>query len=680
MNTAYMWKKNTLQLAEYAYPSLYFYLEFALQKITYGFLRLGGAVRSSADFLSSRKFWDVLYVTGRGLSVFLTLLLFLLLFKLSSEEFSPITGVLASVLLSFNLIDVVNSRLAKPDSLLNFLLIFTVFYSVKFFKKGSLSHLLIASAGAGLCVSAKYFFIGAFPVFFAIILREGKFKEKIKNLTLAAGVSLFSFLLTCPYCILDYREVIKTFSGAQNFKKGYIVPVHHAYAQVFPDLLKYTGYLVFIIFILGLVLAFLKDWKINLIIFSFPAIYLLMLSITKVYGPRYLVYLFPYVSLYAGFFLFKTVKKPALSIGIALLLSLPMFLQSAKAVDWLMNRFSNREIMADFISNSLPNPKMVVSYHAYWLPTTRYSNFPRYSSHIARNLFLIYGAHEKYFCSPGSRFLKWCGSLLKALPEYWQVLSLPDPPMPYAIDFSMALLRKRKKPAKPSLLFPALVKLPGKGKLIYPSIPYVRDALMKRVYPLGSVEKYYLSQGEGEVCVLVRRISRTGKYKVIFAQEKTTLNKELYYRCKKPGENFGRIEVKSSGPYLEVFITSSPINLAQVLSRYFPREAETFLKDLRENKFYSFEANRLLYDLYRRTGRQSEASSLKRALKPKAVLLLDMALHRFRTRYRRAGFDPAYLSLSQRIYPEFERGKRKSRRFYLLPGVYFLSRDFAAHL
>ena len=680
LNTAYMWQRNTLELREYAYPSLYFYIEFAVQKVSYYTLKILGVTRSSLDFLFSGKFWDVLYTTGRSLSVLFTLLIFLLIFKLSSLEFSPLTGILASIFLSFPLIDVVNSRLAKPDSLLNFLLFLTVYLSVEFFRKGKTRFLVFASVAAGLCVSSKYFFIGALPVFFAVVLRDENLKGKIRNLFISGAIALVSFAITCPYCILDYQEVLKTFSGAQNFKKGYIVPVQRAYIQVFSDLLKYTGYVVFFLFVVGLIMAFLKDWKLNLVIFAFPAVYLLMLAVTKVYGPRYLVYLFPYISLYAGYFLSRTLRKPALAVITAFLLSIPMASQSFRAINWLENRMSNREIMTDFIQNSLPNPRLVVSYHAYWLPTTRYSNFPRFSKHIGEPLFFIYGYHEKYFCSPGSRFLKWCGPLFKALPHYWEVLSLPPPPIPYAIDFSMSLLRKRRKPGEPVMIFPALPKLAGYGRLLFPGIPYVRDAMVKKLPPLGGVEKYYFYQGRGEICLMVRRISRKGKYQVGIDGKRMFLNRRVFYRCEVPHSDFGRVWVKSRGAYLEVLMTTSPVNLAQVLMKYFPGEAEKFLNSLKRNRYYSFEARRMLYLLYRQRGMEGEARKLKEELKPQVAFLTNLVSEKFRPRYRKAGFDPGYLSLSQRIYPEFERGKPRSKRFYLFPGVYIMSREFPCHL
>ncbi len=680
LNTGYMWVKNTLQLREYAYPSLYFYLEFALEKATYGFLRFLGAVRSSTDFLYSRKFWDAMYITGRVLSVVLTLLIFLLLFRLAEKEYDPLVGLVASVFLAFPLIDVINSRLAKPDSLLNFLLFLTVYFSVKFFREEKLKFLTVASVAAGLCVSAKYFFIAGAPVFFAVVLSRGRATQKVKQLLWAGAVALLSFVLTCPYCILDYRKVLETFSGAQNFSRGYIVPVHGAYKQVFSDLLHYTGYGVFFLFLIGLVVAFVKDWKLNLIVFSFPAVYLFMLSITKVYGPRYLVYLFPYISLYAAFALVRAVRRPALSLVFSLLLAIPMASQTFKALDWLVNKMANREIMNDFIKNSLPNPKMVVSYHAYWLSTTHYSIFPRYSKNMGKPLFFIYGAHEKYFCSPGSRFIKFCGPLLSSLPKYWAVLSLPSPPIPYAIDFSMSLMRKRPAPGPRREVFPALVKLTGTGRLLFPANPYVKDTLVEKVSPLGGVEKFYLYKGQGKVCALVRGISKRVLYRIYFDGEKEVLKERLYLKCAKPKRDFGRISVQSLEGYVEVFLSTSPLNIAQVLLEASPSKAEEFLLDLRQDNYYKFEASRLLFRLYSKLGRDKEASKIKPEIIFEAKKLREMLGKNFPRRYRRAGYDLGYLKLSQRVYPIFERGRKKSKPFYLFPGVYRIKKPMNGYL
>ncbi len=680
LNTGYMWARNTLQLREYAYPSLYFYMEFALEKLAYGFLRFFGTVRSPMDYLYSRKFLDVMYTTGRFLSVVLTLLIFLLLFRLAEREYEPMVGLVASIFLAFPLIDVINSRLAKPDSLLNFLLFLTVYFSVRFFREEKLRFLTVASMAAGFSISAKYFFISGFPVFFAVVLSRGRVPEKIKRLFWAGGVAILSFVLTCPYCILDYKKVLLTFSGAQNFSRGYIVPVHGAYRQVFPDLLRYTGYGVFFLFLIGLVVAFLKDWKINTIVFSFPAVYLLMLSVTKVYGPRYLVYLFPYISLYAAYALVRAVRKPAPALVFSLLLVIPMASQSLRAINWLVNRMANREIMADFIANSLPDPKMVVSYHAYWLPTTRYSMFPRYSKNMGKPLFFIYGTHEKYFCSPGSRLLSFCGPLLSSLPKYWTVLSLPSPPMPYAIDFSMSLMRKRPKPGPRREEFPALVKLPGTGKLLFPANPYVKDALVKRISSLGGVEKFYLYQGKGKVCLLVRGISKRVIYRVYFDGERKVLRDRIYLKCARPRRDFGRISVQSLEGFVEVFLSTSPLNIAQVLVEENPSRAEKFLLLLEKEAYYKFEARRLLFELYSNLGREREALAVRSRIIFEARRLKEMLGKNFPPKYRRAGYDLGYLKLSQRIYPVFKRGRKKSKLFYLFPGVYTLKKPLEGYL
>ena len=670
-NSIFMWERNTLEQKEFAYPSLYYFASFTTQKIAYYTLYLMGVYPPVEEFLYSVHFWNNVYATGRTLSIIFTLLIFIFLFKLARDEFDETTGVIASLFLAFSYIDVINSRLAKPDSLANLMVFLSVFMSIKYFKERKSKFMYLASLFIGLSVSSKYFFISAVPLCLAIILNQDRFSKKIKNLFIAGGLSILFFIFTCPYCIIDYREVIKTFTGAQNFVGGYIVPVHNTYILVFKDLLHYTGYAPFFLFLAGAVIAFKKRWKTHTILLSFFAVYIFMLCISKVYGARYLVYLLPYISLYAAYALVQVFRKRAIVLPLAFLLVLPTAIPSIKAVSWLSQGNTNIEIMNDFIENSLPESKLIVSYHAYRLTGRKYINYPKFVSSFKKPMFFIFGFYEDYFCWKNSKYLPWCRTLNQKLANYNPVIVLKKHNIPeYVFDYPLTLYKKNFPPESPTYLYPALVKLMGNSNFMFPGNFYVKDTEFVSLIPYRSYSKKYFSNGTGEICVMVQKKS-SGTYNVIMPSGKRkNLSEKVFYKCETPNKGTGKILVKSGKAFVEVLFTTSPINLAQVLMVKAPERALTFLKSLSKNRFYSFEAKRLLIQLLIKKGKKQEALNLYKSIAQKTKILSLLFDDTFRKTYRKNGFDGAYIKLSQRIYPEFSRNSKESQKFLLFPGTY----------
>lgn len=680
-NSTYMWQRNTLEQKEFAYPSLYYFTSLTAQKISYYSLYLLGVYPPVEEFIYSVHFWNNVYINGRTLSIIFTLVIFILLFKLARSEFDEFTGIIAVLFLAFSYIDVINSRLAKPDSLANLMVFMSVYMSIKYFRERKAKFMYLASLFVGLSVSSKYFFIAAAPLVLSIFYSDNRVKTKFKNLLIAGGTSIFFFFMTCPYCILDYKEVIKTFTGAQNFVGGYIVPVHNTYLIVFKDLLYYTGYGIFILFIAGAVIALKKDWKIHTIILSFPAVYLFMLCISEVYGARYLVYLLPYVSLYAAYPLMKIVRKRALALLLALLLVIPSAIPSVRAVSWLSQGSTNMTIMNDFIKNSIPDSRLIVSYDAYRLDGRKYINYPKFVLNFKKPMFFIYGFYEDYFCWENSKYLQWCKELKKKLINYHPVLKLEKHNIPeYVFDYPLTLLKKNFPSSTPLLLYPALVKLIGNSEFMFPGNYYVRDTTFVSLKPYRGYSKNYYSTGTGKICLLVERIS-SGRYSVSMASQKwKNLSKRIFFKCITPEPGGGKIYVKPENVYLNLFLTTSPINLAQILATKEPEKAISFLKELSKDRFYSFEARRMLVKLLIKSGKLREAAQNWKAISTRANILSRINEETFRKNYKKDGFDEIYLKLSQRIYPEFSRRSEESNKFFLFPGVYRLNKTISGFL
>ncbi len=679
-NSSYMWSRGTIEQEEYAYPSLYYYASFFTQKVFFYTLYGLGVYPSVPNFLGSKMFWRNVYITGRLISVIFTIILFFLLFRLALENFNETTALIATLFLAFSYIDVINSRLAKPDSLTNLIIFLSIFFSLKFYMKGKYKFLYLASLFVGLSISAKYFFIACFPLIFAVLLRKAPLKKRVKELFIGGGISILAFVLSCPYCIIDYKIVIKTFTGAQNFAKGYTIPVRNTYILVAKDLFHYSGYGIFLLLLIGIFFALKKDWKIHLIILSFSAVYLFMLSISKVYGPRYLLYLFPYISLYASYALVKLVKRRGFALALAILFVLPGAIPSLKAASWLAQGKTNMEIMNDFIRNSIPASGMITSYHAYKLYGAHYLFFDKFAKRKKFPRFFIFGNYEKYFCEPESTFIGFCSTFKKRLKHYYIILNLKDIGIHggYAFDYPITLLKRRPchvKMRKPKIVYPALVKLQGAGKFLFPGNYYVKDFGIAFLKNYRSFERMIFSSEKDYACVLVEALTK-GSYNVkILSKNFKGRTGKIFAECERADEGIGKIDVKSEGAFLNVYVTSSPLNLAQILIEKSPKMAEKFLLKLKKNRKFYFEATRLLMELYKNTGREKMARESYLSIKNISEKFLIKLSSDFSKEYFKDGFDKKYIELSQRVYPEFKRRKRKSKPFYIFPGVYEFNKE-----
>ncbi|MCG6536585.1 MAG: glycosyltransferase family 39 protein, partial [Syntrophales bacterium LBB04] len=155
---------------------------------------------------------DKIWITGRLISVFYSLLSILLIYLIGKAIFDPEIGLWSALILAIMPINVIDSQFLYFDTSTAFWLSLTLFLSLKIFRSGDTKWYIMAAVSAAMACGGKYY--GAVAFFYPIyshLIREKNFKFKYfvnKKFLITFVVFIGALILTNPYHLLAYREAI----------------------------------------------------------------------------------------------------------------------------------------------------------------------------------------------------------------------------------------------------------------------------------------------------------------------------------------------------------------------------------------------------------------------------------------------------------------------------------------
>ena len=167
---------------------------------------VGYVVAPSREFLiQNLGYADRLYMVGRLVSVFFGVASIFLMDALVAALLGPWYGLLAAFLLAVAPVHFINSFVVRPDIMMLFWMLCTLWFALQFNKNPRSVFCILAGICAGWAGATKYNggLIVAVP-FFVILL--GHFS--IKNIVLLGIACAVSFLAACPYVLLDFKTWI----------------------------------------------------------------------------------------------------------------------------------------------------------------------------------------------------------------------------------------------------------------------------------------------------------------------------------------------------------------------------------------------------------------------------------------------------------------------------------------
>lgn len=362
-----------LDMLTYAHGSFYPVLLLAIYGVCFLAFKLAGVIATSSDFYAVYlKDPTLFFVAARAVSVFCGAGISYISYLLSRKAYGERAGLASAAFCALSLIMVQMSSVALADMLSIFLLLSSVFLMMRSMDdEGGWAAFLAGSLVAGLAAGCKYysFFAGAslMAVSYFNCRREGySFKTFIRYPVAGAFLMASGALIAMPFFILKFGAFYQdTFVDAVG---EYIVrnPNRHTWLFYFTHHLRNAlGVPLEILAIAGLVHAFIRRSRYDIVLAVFPVAYylLLMHSVSFAY---HMLPAIPFLLILAGRsadslsrFITKRYSAAALTLIVAAVL-LPTAMDSIKYVRILAGPDTRTEALG-WIEMNVPSGESFIS-------------------------------------------------------------------------------------------------------------------------------------------------------------------------------------------------------------------------------------------------------------------------------------------------------------------------------
>lgn len=290
------------------YPSMYIYIQSVIIYLYYQLL--GNSYSSIVDIPQSG-----IALVGRSITALFGTVTVYLVYKIGKEIFNRNTGLLSACVFTSIFIHVQYSHYIKNDVPATFFGMVSFLFSFYILKNGKPKFYVLAGLFAGMAVSTHYpaiFFV--VPIIIAHVffnIEEGKIrKSKLLSKKIFFGLIavFFGFFIGTPYSVLDFSEFI--FGNPMNYNYSALVSTMSD-ANGLPSWLWYIKYLwssglyypIFMTSLGGFVLALYKPNKNNILLLSFPFVYILLFFNQSYRTDRLTIPLTPFFAIFSAVFI-----------------------------------------------------------------------------------------------------------------------------------------------------------------------------------------------------------------------------------------------------------------------------------------------------------------------------------------------------------------------------------------
>ena len=279
-------------------------------------------------------------LVGRLISVLADIATIILVYKITKALFENTAAFAAAFLYAFSTFSIQASHYYAVDILLTFFIMLTLLRLIKFYEKPTLINASLVGISFGISLSTK---ISAIPLivavftaisldFFLIFIKTPhKVKSWFPHLPAFArslfkdGVTIvffaiLTFIITQPYALIDSDEFIsQNLIQSQMSSNAYIFPYTLQYVGIVPYYYELKnlflwglGPAIAIICFTGIIYFLLRFKQLSkqarsesLIIISFTLIYFLIIGKFAVGWMRYMLPLYPVLTMFGGIFLIR---------------------------------------------------------------------------------------------------------------------------------------------------------------------------------------------------------------------------------------------------------------------------------------------------------------------------------------------------------------------------------------
>ncbi|MEO8480730.1 MAG: glycosyltransferase family 39 protein [Acidobacteriota bacterium] len=379
MNRAIGLGQNGFNPHNFLYPSLYFYALFAWEGAWFVIGRATGVFASLAAF--ERAFFtdpSSIYIAGRVLTALCGVLTIWATWRMGRRLGGRAAGVIAAALLAVSPLAVRDAHYVKHDVPVTWLIVLAhVLMAAEVQQPLARRRWIWPAFVAGLAMSMHYYAIFlALPLTLLILFPPtpwSGFRERLKDLMVAAAAAALAFVLTSPFLALEPGTAIRDVLANRQI----VVDRATASAGLFASLGYYLswlardgiGWMSASLAIVGLWLAVKRGRTFAVLTLAFPVPFLLFIANT-VPASRYLNPVVPFVCVLAAIAAADLMERSNSGRAVAALIvigGLAQGLTDSVATDLFFRQADTRTMALGWIAQHVP-PNSSILVQPYSVP------------------------------------------------------------------------------------------------------------------------------------------------------------------------------------------------------------------------------------------------------------------------------------------------------------------------
>lgn len=349
-----------------------------LYGLGYLYLKATGTLSTIKDFIF--MYWDdptAFYLTGRLCVALTGALTVALLYRMCARIHGRVVALLSAGFLTFSFIHVEHSHFSLPDVPMTLLLVILVSLCHTIQKGAGYATYIIAGTLTGFSAALKFnSLVIILPILLAHFLREPPQRcEDWRKLLCFIPACLLSFYIGCPYLVTDPKALLESIRqvvlGQKDIGNARALYEGSAFLYLFRHILPgATGWPMVMLSVTGVAVIAVKPTRRNLVLISYPIIYLLLLSTSKTIFPRYAIPLVPFMAILSALAIrtvTSLVKKALASRTILVAASLAALLpqmRSSVLYSHMLTRTDTRIQARRWIMEHLPAGSRILLDHA----------------------------------------------------------------------------------------------------------------------------------------------------------------------------------------------------------------------------------------------------------------------------------------------------------------------------
>lgn len=319
------------------------------------------------------------YLIGRIFVAMYSIFSIPIIYKIGIDVFGPKIAFLSILIFIFYPLVVHHSKQIRTDSAALFWGMLSLYFCLKVFYSPSLKNHLLSGLAIGLSIASRYFMISLIPFLLAVdLIHIHQDKEGFRKICFLNFMGLIaigtSFILSTPYLFLDNKLALdnlrlaasSTHLGSDGLSRvgnifWYLSSAIPASIYLFQTL--FLGF--------GSIFIIIKKNRIQLLLLGYVLLYILLISIHPQHWQRWLIPIFPVLSLITAFGYYSLVdmllnkfqlKKPFQSVIIILgsifIIIFPV--HEVVKLDIKDSKSSTRIIAREWVINNLPYGSNIV--------------------------------------------------------------------------------------------------------------------------------------------------------------------------------------------------------------------------------------------------------------------------------------------------------------------------------